>query len=896
MLQNIHNTQNILRRIALSTAAAVTSSNASSLSSYTSNYYSNSNCNSSSRSLTQSGPAVSVARACVSSKYITRPYYTRPVAKQAPYQSLSLSLSQSQPQSRVSPWKMNMNMSMDMSPLPLYHQRTFSTKINHNHNHNHNHDQTSRNYNHQHGNHRSKSKSTSGTRSAWSRTGRWTWTRSMSLMAAAAATFATASVSLASASASTSTSTSAAATVSSSDLDIPIIPRADIFGNPAFVNPTLSADGQYLAFAKPTGDGILNVHVCKMPDDWSDDSAIQAALESAVAITKDKRRGIRQHVCHGKHVLYVQDEGGDENWHLYAVPIPSLDSESDTDGKEGVPRMIVRDLTPFTGVRAQNFITHHKHPDKLLVGLNLDNEAVFDMFRVDLSTGAIELAAKNPGDVLSWYADESLELRACVAMNSTDGSKVIRTKTSDGSGSGTWKQMAVFPHEENVNVVGVKPDSDMLFVESSLGSDKTRLVVMHMHTDTHTDTELGQDNNIVVTELASDEKCDVSKVLTHHGEVQGVVFEHMKPTFKAIDANCGADLQYLHDVYSAPEADASLSVMSQSDDGNRWVLSLVTENRSPRFVVFDRTTKATSVLSAACPALDKHKISTRKPVSFKVRDGVEIVGYLTKPLVKRPDNSPPPMVLYVHGGPWARDSWGYDAVANWLSNRGYTTLQVNYRGSTGFGKRFLNLGDGEWGVGSMQHDLTDSVKWAIENGHADGKRIAIFGGSYGGYACLAGLTFTPDLYCCGVDIVGPSHIRTLFQSIPAYWKPLLRTLELRIGDVLKDEDLNRRISPLFHVDKITKPLLIGQGANDPRVKIAESDQIVDAMRDRNIPVDYIVYPDEGHGFAVPENRLDFFARAEAFLAQHLQDQESLGGGRVEPYNDADTQGHSAEQR
>jgi dipeptidyl aminopeptidase/acylaminoacyl peptidase len=266
-----------------------------------------------------------------------------------------------------------------------------------------------------------------------------------------------------------------------------------------------------------------------------------------------------------------------------------------------------------------------------------------------------------------------------------------------------------------------------------------------------------------------------------------------------------------------------------------------------------------------------------QPVLIPARDGLQLPGYLTLP-----PNSPPaaqspklPLVLMVHGGPWARDDWGFDPYAQWLANRGYAVLQVNYRGSTGFGKAFLNAGNGQWGVGAMQHDLTDAVHWAVAQGIADPKRVCIFGGSYGGYATLAGLAFTPDLYACGVDIVGPSQIKTLFESIPPYWAPAKKEMVLRVGDVEHDAALNRRISPLFHVDDIRAPLMVLQGANDPRVKIAESNQIVSAMREKGLPVTYIVFPDEGHGFARPDNSLDANAHIEQFLAKYL-------GGRAEP--------------
>jgi len=289
------------------------------------------------------------------------------------------------------------------------------------------------------------------------------------------------------------------------------------------------------------------------------------------------------------------------------------------------------------------------------------------------------------------------------------------------------------------------------------------------------------------------------------------------------------------------------------------------------YLMFDRESKKTTPLFVSQSSLLKYKFAKMEDVRIKARDGLELVAYLTRADTKEPT----PLVLLVHGGPWARDFWGFNSAAQWFANRGYAVLQVNYRGSSGYSKDFLHAGDKEWGVGSMQHDLTDAVNWAIDEGIALKDKVAIYGGSYGGYACLAGLTFTPELYACGVDIVGPSNVKTLLDSIPSYWGPMRNDMLKKIGDVDEDPAFNEKISPLFHIDSIEKPLLIGQGANDPRVKQAEADQIAFAMKEKQIPVEYVLYPDEGHGFARPVNRIDFNARAEAFLAKYL-------GGRAEP--------------
>merc|ERR1712176_1294924 len=318
--------------------------------------------------------------------------------------------------------------------------------------------------------------------------------------------------------------------------------------------------------------------------------------------------------------------------------------------------------------------------------------------------------------------------------------------------------------------------------------------------------------------------------------------------------------------------DAEVGTASKTEDEKTWIVAYTRSDGPTEYVIFDQEKKETKPLFVSKPDLLDYKFAPMEDIRVKARDGLELVGYLTRADTEKAT----PLILLVHGGPWARDYWGFNAQAQWFANRGYATLQMNYRGSTGYGKNFLHKGDGEWGVGTMQHDLTDSVQWAIEEGIADADNICIYGGSYGGYACLAGLTFTPDVYKCGVDIVGPSNIKTLLDSIPAYWGPLRNDMLKKIGDVDNDTEFNKKISPLFHIDNIKAPLLIGQGANDPRVKQSEADQIAFSMKENGIPVVYVLYPDEGHGFARPDNRIDFNARVELFLKEHL-------GGRAEAF-------------
>jgi dipeptidyl aminopeptidase/acylaminoacyl peptidase len=626
-----------------------------------------------------------------------------------------------------------------------------------------------------------------------------------------------------------------------------LIPLEVLFGNPSRAQARIAPDGSTLSWLAPSSDGVLNVWV--QPSDRS---------TAPRQVTNDKSRGIRMHSWSqdGKYVLYVQDREGDENWRLYAV-----------DLEEGV----TRDLTPFEGVRAQNVITDPKHPRKVLVGLNKRDPSTFDMYRVDLPTGQLSLDTENPGDVVSWITDADFRIRAAEAADPANGDRIIRVRDSDES---PWRELLRFPFGENGDAYGFDSSGERLFVTSSLGSDTTRLLVV--------DAATGN----VLEELATNSKSDVHGVLVHPTEhrIQAVEFDYLKPEWTLLDDRIREDFAFLRGI-----SDGTLSIASRSLADDRWIVAFEPDDGPVSYYLYQRESNSAEFLFVTRPELKEYQLAEMRPLQIPARDGLTLPGYLTLPaqIDSETPAKPLPTVLLVHGGPWARDTWGYDSQAQWLANRGYAVLQVNFRGSTGFGKAFLNAGNGEWGVGAMQHDLTDAVSWAIKQGIADAKRVCILGGSYGGYAVLAGLAFTPERYACGVDIVGPSHIKTLFESIPPYWAPAKKELLLRVGDVENDAELNHSISPFFHAHKIKVPLMVLQGANDPRVKIAESDQIVSAMRERGLPVTYIVFPDEGHGFARPENRLDANARIERFLADHL-------GGQTDPAKPAT--GSTAEMR
>jgi dipeptidyl aminopeptidase/acylaminoacyl peptidase len=610
----------------------------------------------------------------------------------------------------------------------------------------------------------------------------------------------------------------------------PLVPREVYLGNPVKTQARISPDGTRLTYIAPSETNVLNVWLRTIGKD--DDRQI----------TKDVKRGIRNQFWaeNGKHVLYLQDLDGNENFHLYSVDLATNE---------------VKDLTPHEGVRAQNIITDRKFPNQVLVGLNLRDKRVFDMHRIDLATGTSKLDTENPGDVQGWKTDASFVIRGAQAQNAQDGSTIVRVRDS---ATAPWRDLLTFPAEENGDFIDFAGDGKSLYVESSLGSDVTRLI----RVDAATGKEIEQ--------IATDPRCDVGAVIVNDMtyKVEAVGFNYLRNEWKVIDPAVAADFEALKKVH-----DGDFAVMSRDHADRNWIVAYTDDNGPAASYAYGRKTKKATFLFFNQPALEKAQLATREPVVITSRDGQKLVSYLTCPVGVPRKNLP--LVLYVHGGPWGRDQWGYDPTAQWLANRGYAVLQVNFRASTGFGKRFLHLGDRQWG-GTMQDDLTDAVKWAIAQGIADPKKVAIMGGSYGGYATLAGLAFTPDLYACGVDIVGPSNLKTLLASIPPYWATIRKTFDLRMGDVDKDSLFNHKVSPLFHVDRIKAPLLIGQGLNDPRVNVRESDQIAAAMRAKSLPVEYIVYRDEGHGFARPENRMDFYGRAEVFLSKHL-------GGRAEPF-------------
>lgn len=606
----------------------------------------------------------------------------------------------------------------------------------------------------------------------------------------------------------------------------PIIPRKVLFGNPARTSPRLSPDGKRLAFLMPDKNNVLNVHVRDLDSD------------DAKQVTFDKRRGVRIYLWTyaPDTLIYMQDNDGDENYHIHAVDVST--------GK-------ARDLTPFKDVRATPLGTHRDHPDVLLVSMNRRKPQLFDVYRVSLKTGELELDTENPGDVVGWVTDPDFKVRIAQAPT-PDGGTEIRVRDDEKA---KWRRLVKWgPDDADGSVVGFTKDGKSVWLLTSQDRDTLALVKRDLGT--------GKE-----TEIASDPKADASGVILSPKtyEVEAVAFNRARVKWKALDENIAADLKALEE-----GAEGEPSLVGADKERKTWVVAYSADVTPTTFYLYDRPTRKLKKLFTANPELAKYKLAEMKPVTIKARDGLELVSYLTLPPGVEPKKLP--MVLLVHGGPWARDTWSYDAQAQWLANRGYAVLQVNFRGSTGFGKKFLHAGDREW-AGKMHDDLLDAVKWAVTEGYADPKKVGIMGGSYGGYAALVGATFTPDTFACAVSVVGPSNLVTLLKSIPPYWEPLQKLFSVRVGDLEDTKFLESR-SPLFKADRIKIPMLIAQGAKDPRVKQAESEQIVAAIRKAKKEVEYLLFPDEGHGFARPENRMKFYAAAEAFLARHL-------GGRVE---------------
>lgn len=626
--------------------------------------------------------------------------------------------------------------------------------------------------------------------------------------------------------------------------DPDLIPRDLLFGNPERFRGRISPDGSRISFVAPV-DGVMNVWVGPAGD-----------LDAAEPVTEDTSRGVRVYFWSANDdvLLYSRDIGGDENTHIYAVDLGSGD---------------VRDLTPFAGARGVVYQVSWSRPDEIAVGINARNPQYFDVYRANIRTGQLQFVYQNDG-YESFIIDDDLQIRAGL-KRTPDGGGEIHRADLDETGKIGFTAIATIPPEDarNTAMVAMMPDGQRVYLLDSRDRDTAALAALDL-----------DDGGVEI--LAEDARADVAGVLLDPttNTLLGYNVNYQRSRWYGVGEDNDRTFGKL-----AGQISGDANILGMTRDANQWVMVTEAPDDPLPYYLFDRRTGQAKRLFSSYPALAGKPLQPMWPQVIGTRDGLSMVSYLTLPASADRDgdgraDAPVPMVLLVHGGPWARDTYGYSANHQWLANRGYAVLSVNYRGSTGFGKKFLDASRRQWAA-AMHEDLIDAVEWAVAEGVTRPDQVAIMGGSYGGYATLVGLTFTPERFACGVDIVGPSNLVTLLNSIPPYWASVLDEFARNIGDPRTEEgrEFLMSRSPISRVDAIQRPLLIAQGANDPRVKQAESDQIVEAMQKKGLPVTYVLFPDEGHGFARAENSLAFYGITEAFISACL-------GGDYEPLGDA----------
>ncbi len=624
--------------------------------------------------------------------------------------------------------------------------------------------------------------------------------------------------------------------------EVPLIPRAKIFGNPTQTAGRLSPDGKWLSWIAPR-DGVLNIYVAPATNP-----------KAAKALTAEKVRPIRQYFWSpdSKQILFINDKGGDENFLLYGVDVVS--------GAQ-------RTLTPFEKTRVQIVGNSPLVRDRILVGVNNRDPKWHDVHSLDLATGKLTPVMMNTGGYAGFMADRNLVIRIATKPRADGGSefyRVVNGKVDDKP----FEEVAL-EDSQTTSPAGFTSDGKTLYWIDSRGRDTSALFAQDLATGKK-------------TLLAESPKADIGGALGNPktGRVEAYAVNYLKNEWTALDPKVKGDLDFLKS-----NLKGEIAVTSRTDADDKWLVAVDPVTAPSTTYLYDRKARKLTKLYVSRPELEGAPLAAMIPIEIKSRDGLNMVSYLTLPPGSdangdgRPEK-PVPMVLLVHGGPWARDAYGYNGSHQWLANRGYAVLSTNFRASTGFGKKFLSAGNLMWGT-KMHDDLLDAVDWAVARGVTTSDKVAIMGGSYGGYATLAGLAFTPERFACGVDIVGPSNLETLLKTIPPYWEAGKAQMYARMGNPTTPEGmaLLKERSPLYKADRIKRPLLIGQGANDPRVNVAESEQIVNALKAKNIPVTYVVFPDEGHGFARPQNNIAFNAVAENFLAKCL-------GGRAEPIGEA----------
>ncbi len=615
-----------------------------------------------------------------------------------------------------------------------------------------------------------------------------------------------------------------------------LIPREVLFGNPERMSPAISPDGRRLAWVAPDA-GVLNV--------WVRD--LDGAAGTEQAVTADRDRGVHAFTWapDGARILYLQDDGGDENWRLRDVHLDT--------GEE-------RDLTPGKGNQTRITKISKRHRGTILVSINLDNPQLHDVYRLDLTSGELVKVCENPG-FIGFVADEDLRVRAALAPL-PDGGVVVLVRDDDAT---AWRPLLQVDQQDALctSPLAFSVDGSRLLCITSEGANAAHLVWFDIGTGAR-------------TVVAGDPTYDVAAVARHidTNEPRVVFFQRERITPVVLDPTITDDIAAL------TALGGDLQVLGSDHADRIWLVTTTHDDGPVRYYAYHRATGESAFLFASRPELEQYTLAPMEPFSAPSRDGLTLHGYATfPPGMPRQDMA---TVLLVHGGPWHRDCWGLNPEAQWLANRGYLVIQVNFRGSTGYGKDFLNAGNREWGA-KMHDDVLDVLAWAVEQGWANPARVGIYGASYGGYEALVGAAFTPEVFACAVAASAPVNLNTLLTSYPPYWTPVIAQAHLRVGNPETEADFLSSRSPLSRADQIRIPVLIAQGANDPRVPQAESEQIVGALRQREIPHQYLLYPDEGHGLVKPGNRLSFYAAAEQFLAQHL-------GGRAEDVDDEPVHG------
>jgi dipeptidyl aminopeptidase/acylaminoacyl peptidase len=600
----------------------------------------------------------------------------------------------------------------------------------------------------------------------------------------------------------------------------PTIPLRDFFRNPETTGYELSPSGELIGFLKPV-DHRLNVWV--QPKSGGE----------AKQITSVKDRDIRGFFWKGdKYLLYLKDNEGDENYHIYVA-------QSDGSG--------TRDLTPFEGVRAEMIDDLEDDATDLIIGLNKRNKEVFDAYRLNIETGDLKLIAENPGNISSWITDHAGNIRVATTTDGVNTTLLYRKTEQDA-----WKPVITTSFKETFAPQFFTFDNKALYGVSNIGRDKAAIVEF--------DPETGKETKV----LFDHPEVDVSDL--HYSKKRKVITSATYTTWKEERRFFDPVTEQLYTSLEHKLPGYDVYVVSSNKAEDTFIVRTITDRSLGSFYLYESNSGTLTKLADRNPWLKEEQLAEMKPIEYKSRDGLVIHAYLTLP--KGKPSKDLPIVVNPHGGPWVRDEWGFNPEVQFLANRGFGVLQMNFRGSTGYGRKFWEAGFKQWGQ-SMQDDITDGVKWLIDQGVADPKRVAIYGGSYGGYAVLEGLTKTPDLYAAGVDYVGVSNLFTFMKTVPPYWKPFLDMMYEMVGNPDKDKALFEENSPALNADKIKAPLFVAQGAKDPRVNIDESNQIVNALKKRGIDVEYMVKENEGHGFHNEENRFSFYEAMESFLAKHL---------------------------